>query len=89
MNYKAVCDSLVQRLELMKKALADKRAIEDRNRKLEASHKVINSELKVLRMKDGLDAMERNQDAEKARKELRQVEDEKRDLKAALAEARE
>jgi len=89
LNYKSVCDSLVQRLELLKKSLADKRAIEDRNRKLEASHKAISSELKVLRMKDGLDEMEKKQAAQDARKELQRVEDEKRQLKAALAEARD
>jgi chromosome segregation ATPase len=89
LNYKAVCDSLLHRLELLKKALADKRAIEDRNRKLEASHKTISSEIKRLRMKDGLDEMEKNHAAEKARKELQRFEDEKRQLNAALAEARD
>ncbi|MDL2259446.1 plasmid recombination protein [Deltaproteobacteria bacterium OttesenSCG-928-K17] len=89
LNYKSVCDGHVQRLEILKKALADKRAIEDRNRKLEASHKAIASELKVLRMKDSLDEMEKSQAVQDARKELQRVEDEKRQLKAALAEARE
>lgn len=87
LNYKAVCDSLAQRLELLKRALANQQAIGDRNRKLEAGHKTISSELKVLKLKTDLDAMESRQAAEKARHALQRAEDEKRALRTALAEA--
>lgn len=68
MNYKAVCHDLLQRLELVQKGLADKRSVADRNRKLEASQKSMSSELKVLKLKNGLDAMEENLAADKARR---------------------